>query len=77
MAWEREDNLALGSELIVKAAQWRGEELDWQLDTDRAAPKIGDLAPDFELQDPDGRVQVRLSDFRGKRPVVLVFGSYT
>lgn len=77
MAWEREDNLALGSELIVKAAQWRSEELDWQLDTDRAAPKIGDLAPDFELQDPEGQVQMRLSDFRGKRPVVLVFGSYT
>lgn len=31
----------------------------------------GDLAPDFELQDVEGR-NVRLSDFRG-RPVVLAF----
>jgi thioredoxin-dependent peroxiredoxin len=31
----------------------------------------GELAPDFELQDIDGKT-VRLSDFRGK-PVVLSF----
>jgi hypothetical protein len=77
LAWEREDNLALGAELIVNAASWRNEELDWQLATDPRAPKVGELAPDFELQNPDGQVQIRLSDFRGKRPVALVFGSYT
>ena len=38
-------------------------------------PRIGDLAPDFELADLDGN-SVRLSDLRG-RPVVLEFGSYT
>jgi len=42
-----------------------------------SAPKVGDLAPDFELQDPSGETAVRLSDFRGTRPVALVFGSYT
>ena len=31
----------------------------------------GELAPDFELKDVDGR-SIRLSDFRGK-PVVLSF----
>jgi peroxiredoxin len=31
----------------------------------------GELAPDFELQDVQGK-QVRLSDFRG-RPVILAF----
>lgn len=31
----------------------------------------GELAPDFELQDIDGK-KIRLSDFRGK-PVVLSF----
>jgi len=31
----------------------------------------GELAPDFELQDIEGR-SIRLSDFRGK-PVVLSF----
>lgn len=32
----------------------------------------GTLAPDFELQDVQGNL-VRLSDFRGKKPVVLAF----
>ncbi|HWO73110.1 MAG TPA: TlpA disulfide reductase family protein, partial [Dehalococcoidia bacterium] len=36
-----------------------------------AAPKVGELAPDFTLQDVDGKV-VRLSDFRGQT-VVLNF----
>jgi hypothetical protein len=77
MLWEGEDGLALGSDVIVTAQGWRTHELDWQLANDRKAPKVGDLAPDFELQDPSGRVAVRLSDFRDSRPVALVFGSYT
>jgi peroxiredoxin Q/BCP len=34
--------------------------------------KIGDQAPDFELQDENGEA-VRLKDFRGKSSVVLMF----
>lgn len=41
------------------------------------APKAGDLAPDFTLLDTSGTTSVTLSDFRGKKPVALVFGSYT
>ncbi len=37
----------------------------------------GDSAPDFTLPVLDGQGNVTLSSFRGKRPVVLVFGSYT
>jgi len=37
----------------------------------------GALAPDFTLPTLDHASQVRLSSFRGSRPVVLVFGSYT
>lgn len=37
----------------------------------------GDMAPDFELPAVDKSRTVRLSSFRGSRPVVLVFGSYT
>jgi hypothetical protein len=37
----------------------------------------GDQAPDFTLPRLDHTGSVRLSDLRGKRPVVLVFGSYT
>ena len=34
--------------------------------------KIGDPAPDFALRDTDGK-EVKLSDFRGKKSVVLAF----
>ncbi len=77
MLWEREDNLVLGIDLLVNSMEWRNEELAWQYAMDVQSPKVGDLAPDFELQDPQGNVRIRLSDFRGKRPVALVFGSYT
>ena len=38
---------------------------------------VGDRAPDFKLKTLDGSRTIRLKDFRGQRPVVLVFGSYT
>jgi cytochrome oxidase Cu insertion factor (SCO1/SenC/PrrC family) len=34
--------------------------------------KVGDAAPDFELPDQAGKT-VRLSDFKGKKNVVLAF----
>lgn len=34
--------------------------------------KVGDRAPDFSLPDQNGRV-VKLSNFRGKKNVVLAF----
>ena len=39
--------------------------------------EVGDAAPDFELPAHDESSAVRLSSFRGAKPVVLVFGSYT
>ena len=39
--------------------------------------QTGDSAPDFRLPTLDHKETVRLSEFRGSRPVVLVFGSYT
>ena len=41
------------------------------------APKEGENVPDFELRDVNGKNPVRLSDFRGQKPVALVFGSFT
>ena len=41
------------------------------------APKVGAVAPTFKLKTLDGKGEVDLSTFRGKRPVVLIFGSYT
>jgi cytochrome oxidase Cu insertion factor (SCO1/SenC/PrrC family) len=34
--------------------------------------KVGDTAPDFSLRDQSGK-EVKLSDFRGKKDVVLAF----
>jgi len=42
-----------------------------------SGPAIHAAAPDFELANTAAKKRVRLSDFRGKTPVVLVFGSYT
>lgn len=41
--------------------------------------KVGDPAPDFNLkyEAADKKGSVKLSSFKGKQPVVLVFGSYT
>jgi AhpC/TSA family/EF hand len=40
-------------------------------------PKLNAPAPDFTLKSPDGKTTITLSDFKGKKPVVLVFGSFT
>ena len=39
--------------------------------------RAGDVAPDFALDTYNHSDRVTLSSHRGKRPVVLVFGSYT
>jgi hypothetical protein len=46
---------------------------------DRAERRLesGDPAPDFDLARPKSDSRVRLSSFKGKLPVALVFGSYT
>ncbi len=40
-------------------------------------PQIDSLAPDFGLQQAGRKGRVQLSSYRGKSPVVLVFGSYS
>ena len=40
-------------------------------------PRPGAVAPDFTLTSHDGKAKVTLSDFRGRKPVVLIFGSFT
>ncbi len=39
--------------------------------------KIDGKAPDFELQYKKSEETVRLSSFRGHKPIALIFGSYT
>jgi hypothetical protein len=62
---------------MLKAIRERNQQRAWQREWDAQAPKAGDLAPDFELYDAGGNKAIRLSDFRDKKPVALVFGSYT
>jgi peroxiredoxin len=57
--------------------KYREEAMVWQNKYDRSAPRAGDLAPDFTLSDINGENSLTLSDFRGKKPVVLIFGSFT
>lgn len=45
--------------------------------TTSAATEEGKPAPDFTLKSLDGKREVQLSSFAGKRPVALIFGSYT
>ena len=49
----------------------------WQAKLEDHTPRVGEEAPDFELSDIRGEERVRLSTFEGKRPVALVFGSFT
>lgn len=42
----------------------------------RAVAQVGSLAPDCTLTDLDGR-KVSLADFRGKKHIILEFGSIT
>ncbi len=49
----------------------------WQDQLELKVPKVGDNAPDFALAYVAGEQSVRLSEFRGKCPVALIFGSFT
>jgi len=40
-------------------------------------PSLDAWAPDFRLKSPDGKITIALSEFKGKRPVALIFGSFT
>jgi hypothetical protein len=76
--WEERDLVRASWDVTYKAVYWDNKEVSgWQKVHNLNAPKPGDLAPDFELTDVTGTKTMRLSEFRGKRPVVLLFGSFT
>jgi tetratricopeptide (TPR) repeat protein len=66
---------ALGLAKDAKREQTLGERLN-AADTGGVL-KVGDSAPDFDLRFAGSEERRRLSDEHGKRPVVLVFGSYS
>ncbi len=62
---------------MVDVDRYISEHKAWQEKFDALAPKVGDIAPDFTLYDVNGENRVSLSDFRSRKPVALIFGSYT
>lgn len=62
---------------MLKTIRSMKDHRAWQQMYETNAPKVGDLAPDFELNDTRNEGAVRLSHFGNKRPVALIFGSYT
>ncbi len=62
---------------LAAHVRYRNQIMAWQHEHEPSAPRVGDVAPDFDLSSSRGDRRTRLSAFRGKRPVALVFGSYT
>jgi tetratricopeptide (TPR) repeat protein len=60
----RTKDAAVENQLVARASREHGIQ-------------IGDLAPDFRLPRADSSDRIALSDYRGRSPVLLVFGSYS
>jgi hypothetical protein len=60
------------SPLVLASGLFNGELGSWH-----EGPGINQPAPDFLLKTLDGKDVYTLSQFRGKKPVVLIFGSFT
>ncbi len=48
-----------------------------ELGSYQEGPRVGQHAPDFTLTTQDGGQRLRLAQYRGQKPVVLIFGSFT
>lgn len=70
-------NVYVSLGLAAKAESER--KLAAELSAGKNEPGIapGSEAPDFALLPPSGETRVRLSSFRGRKPAVVIFGSYT
>jgi hypothetical protein len=63
---------APSSPLVMLKGLFSGE-----LGSFREGPAVGEHAPDFTLRTEDGKRTVSLRHYRGRTPVVLIFGSFT
>lgn len=50
---------------------------DGELGSPFEGPRVGQRAYNFRLKTHDGKRWISLADYRGKKPVVLIFGSFT
>ncbi len=74
--------LALGSARLLAQeggddSGQRRQSMRERMMRDDDAPKVGDVAPVFTLKSLDGKSETDLASFKGKKPVLLFFGSYT
>lgn len=60
-----------------KESQDRAARIREMMSRDDGAPKIGEVAPTFKLKSLDGKHEFDMAKFKGKKPVLLFFGSYT
>jgi len=69
----------LAGSIVFGQSSQRGRRLRGEFRDRRFPDRLqeGDQAPDFTLRSLDGKRTATLSDYRGKKPVALVFGSYT
>lgn len=51
--------------------------IEWGNRSRESLLKVGDLAPPFRLIDSRSKQEIELAGFRDRKPVVLIFGSYT
>jgi hypothetical protein len=51
--------------------------LSGEIGSPAEGPAVGDMGPDFTLTTQDGKTEITLSQYRDKKPVVLIFGSFT
>jgi tetratricopeptide (TPR) repeat protein len=59
-------------------AEWKAAKaIEQEQEARTGGPKLNDSAPDFSLRQAGSDKTVAVHDFRGKTPLVLVFGSYT
>lgn len=62
---------------VAEAQQGKGQGQQGRGGPD-GGPKVGDAAPDFKIKSlADPNKEVQLSTFKDKKPVCLIFGSYT
>jgi peroxiredoxin len=71
----RSSRVLAASLMLAMSAALFSQSAFAQSKNDPAMPKVGDMAPDFTLKYFDGNDEkdVKLSDYRGKKNVVLAF----
>ena len=67
--------LSIASDTNAQRKHGRGDRMKQRRQDN--APKVGDSAPTFSLKSHDGKSETTLADYKGEKPVVLFFGSYT